>query len=284
MKRTKGLGKGLDALLPPLEKEDEKQNTLPLDSIEPLPDQPRRIFEEEKLEELARTIREKGVLSPVIVRPKGDGRYQLISGERRWRASRMAGLNAVPAIIKEVSDREAVELALIENIQRENLSPIEEARAYQKLLDLYDLKQEDLSKRLGKDRSTIANSIRLLKLPEEARIALEENRISAGHARCILSVPIEFQQAFLEEIIKKGLSVRAAEKKVKQILGSPKEKQSPEKPVDQAIQLEELRKQLRSVLSTQVKIVSGKRKGKIIIEYYNPEDLNRLTNLFLSLQ
>ena len=222
MKRTKGLGKGLDALLPPLEKEDEKQNTLPLDSIEPLPDQPRRIFEEEKLEELARTIREKGVLSPVIVRPKGDGRYQLISGERRWRASRMAGLNAVPAIIKEVSDREAVELALIENIQRENLSPIEEARAYQKVLDLYDLKQEDLSKRLGKDRSTIANSIRLLKLPEEARIALEENRISAGHARCILSVPIEFQQAFLEEIIKKGLSVRAAEKKVKQILGSPK--------------------------------------------------------------
>ena len=196
----------------------------------------------------------------------------------------MAGLSSIPAIIKEVSDREAVELALIENIQRENLSPIEEARAYQKLLDLYDLKQEDLSQRVGKDRSTIANSIRLLKLSEEARIALEENRITAGHARCILSVPIEFQQAFLKEIIQKGLSVRAAEKKVKQILGSTKKETMPEKPVDQTMQIEELRKQLRDVLSTQVKIVSGKRKGKIIIEYYNPDDLHRLTNLFLSLQ
>jgi ParB family chromosome partitioning protein len=274
MKRSKALGRGLDALIPP-----EQEGTLflcPIDSIVPHPSQPRQHFDEAKLGELVQTIKEKGVLTPVIVRSYGST-YQLVSGERRWRAAKLAGLKEIPAILREVSDREALELSLIENIQREDLTPLEEARAYQALMSLYGVTQEELARRLGKDRSTIANSLRLLKLPPEAQSALERGEITAGHARCILSVAPELQPKLLKWIITKGLSVRAAEEAARKLSASPlaRSKKKAELPPDLAW----IRDRLRSSLSTKVEIRHGKRKGAIVIEYYGLRDLERILKL-----
>jgi ParB family chromosome partitioning protein len=274
MKRSKALGRGLDALIPP-----EQEGTLflcPIDSIVPHPSQPRQHFDEAKLGELVQTIKEKGVLTPVIVRSYGTT-YQLVSGERRWRAAKLAGLKEIPAILREVSDREALELSLIENIQREDLTPLEEARAYQALMSLYGVTQEELARRLGKDRSTIANSLRLLKLPPEAQSALERGEITAGHARCILSVASELQPKLLKWIITKGLSVRAAEEAARKLSASPlaRSKKKAELPPDLAW----IRDRLRSSLSTKVEIRHGKRKGAIVIEYYGLRDLERILKL-----
>lgn len=276
MKRTKALGRGLDALIP---LEDQPAGTVflcPVDSITPHPEQPRQHFDPQRLEELVQTIKEKGVLSPVLVRSHGEG-YQLVSGERRWRAARLAGLKEIPAMLREVSDREALEISLIENLQREDLSPLEEAKAYQALMELYGMTQEELAKRLGKDRSTLANSLRLLKLPKSAQEALEREEITSGHARCILSVREDQQESFLKTILAKALSVRAAEELAR---GLSKRPQRPRvKNRELPAELVWVRDKLRSSLSTQVRIQHGPRKGAIVIEYYGNQDLQRILGL-----
>lgn len=279
MKRSKGLGRGLDALIPPVEAEGERTFMCPVSAISPAPGQPRRRFDEGKLEELMKTIRERGVLSPVLVRPSGEG-YELISGERRWRAAKLAGLEQIPVIVRPVSDREALEISLIENIQREDLSPLEEAHAYQALLDLYGVTHEQLAARLGRDRSTITNSLRLLKLSPSVQRALEEGGISAGHARCFLGVPAELHEALLRQVKGKGLSVRATER-LAGALSRPR-RSSERRRVMLSGHLQDVRDKLRSFLGTQVKIVEGRKKGQIIIDYYGKDDLNRLLGILLS--
>jgi ParB family transcriptional regulator, chromosome partitioning protein len=279
MKRSKGLGRGLDALIPPEERNEGYIFMCPVETISPHPGQPRQTFDPDKLEELVQTIHQKGVLSPVIVRSFGEG-YQLISGERRWRAAKLAGLHRIPAILRDVSDRDALELSLIENIQREDLRPIEEARAYRSLLDLHGGTQEDLARRLGKDRSTVANALRLLKLPPSVQDLLQQNRITPGHARCLLAVPPENQNGLLEAILTKDLSVRETERLVQALCAPGKTRIRPAP--EPTIHLDRVRDRLRSALSTQVKIIQGKRKGRIVIEYYNPKDLDRITDLLLT--
>lgn len=276
MKRTRALGRGLDALIPLEEQPGGAVFLCPVDSITPHPEQPRQRFDPERLAELVQTVKEKGVLSPVLVRSHGDG-YQLVSGERRWRAAKLAGLREIPAILREVSDREALEISLIENIQREDLSPLEEARAYQALMELHGTTQEELAKRLGKDRSTLANSLRLLKLPKVAQEALERDEITAGHARCILSVRPEQQESLLQAILAKGLSVRAAEEMARSWSRRPQ--RSGPKPKELPPELAWIRDKLRSTLSTQVRIQQGRRKGRIVIEYYGSQDLERILRL-----
>ena len=281
MRTRRGLGKGLDALIPPSEDQEDRTSFLcHVDAISPHPDQPRQSFDPQKMEELVQTVREKGILSPVIVRSVGSG-YQLISGERRWRAAKLAGMERVPAILREVSDREALELSLIENIQREDLKPLEEALAYQRLLQLHGGTQEELAQRVGKDRSTVANALRLLRLPRPAQEALENGFITPGHARCLLAVSPDAQERLLREILAKDLSVRATEKLAK-IIGKSSGRVSQPRTAS-SVHVEEIRARLRSLLATQVRIIEGKRKGKIIIEYYNREDLNRILMLFMSI-
>jgi ParB family chromosome partitioning protein len=232
------------------------------------------------MDELVQTVREKGVLAPIIVRPSGDG-YQLISGERRWQAAKMAGLEQVPAIRSNVSSREALELSIIENVQREDLTPLEEARAFDMLLGLYDMTHDELAQRVGKDRSTITNALRLLGLSESVQVALEQGDITAGHARCFLSFPVDLHETLLKAIKSKDLSVRATEKLSKDLMRPPvKPAPSPPQP---SIHLDEVRNKLRSILSTQVRIIPGKKRGKIVIEYYTEDDLNRLVELLSSL-
>lgn len=276
MKRTRALGRGLDALIPPEEQAGGMAFLCPVDAITPHPGQPRQRFDPEKLQELVQTIRQKGVLSPVMVRSHGEG-YQLISGERRWRAAKLAGLREIPAILREVSDREALELSLIENIQREDLGPLEEARAYQALLELHGTTQEELAQRLGRDRSTLANALRLLKLPKQAQEALETGEITPGHARCILSVGPEQQIALLRAILSRGLSVRAAESLARNLAQKRNKRDSKGK--DLPPHLAWVRDRLRSSLSTQVRIQHGRRRGAIVIEYYGDQDLERILRL-----
>ncbi len=276
MKHRKALGRGLDALIPLEDKPEGIVFLCPVDSIKPHPEQPRQRFDSQRLEELVQTIKEKGVLSPVLVRSHGDG-YQLVSGERRWRAAKMAGLREIPAILREVSDREALEISLIENIQREDLSPLEEAKAFQALMELHGTTQEELAKRLGKDRSTLANSLRLLKLPKAAQEALDRGEITAGHARCILSVKGDQQVMLLRAILEKGLSVRASEELARTL--NKRSQSSPSKVKELPPELLWVRDKLRSALSTQVRIRHGRKKGSIIIEYYGDKDLERILRL-----
>jgi ParB family chromosome partitioning protein len=282
MKRPRGLGKGLDALIPPAEAPEESSIfSCPVDAISPHPDQPRKRFDNKKLHELVHTIQTNGVLSPVLVRPLSHG-YQLISGERRWRAAKMAGMEHIPAIVREISDREALELSLIENLQREDLTPLEEATAYHTLLELHHLTHEELARRLGRDRSTITNALRLMKLDKAVQQALENGHISAGHARALLPLPSEAQRALLKEIIEKDLSVRTTEQRTKTYGKRPPTKTLPAPP--SSPHLEEIRTRLRATLSTQVKIFDGKKKGKIVIEYYNKDDLHRIVERLLASQ
>jgi ParB family chromosome partitioning protein len=276
MKRTKALGRGLDALIPLEEQPGGMAFLCPVDAITPHPGQPRQRFDPEKLQELVQTIREKGVLSPILVRSHGEG-YQLISGERRWRAAKMAGLKEIPAILREVSDQEALELSLIENIQREDLSPLEEARAYQALMELHNTTQEELAKRLGKDRSTLANALRLLKLPKPAQEALDKGQITPGHARCILSVKNEQQETLLRAILARGLSVRAAEDMSRALARAPQKSRTKSQQLPPEVAW--IRDRLRARLSTRVRIQHGRRKGAILIEYYGPQDLERILRL-----
>jgi ParB family transcriptional regulator, chromosome partitioning protein len=277
------LGKGLGALLPEFGQTEPKTLLYcGIEEIIPNRSQPRKYFDESKLQELAESIKEKGVLEPLIVRRTGQG-YELIVGERRWRAAQKAGLKEVPVVVKEAERREALEISLIENLQREDLNPIEAAEAFKHLIEEFNISQEDLSKRIGKDRTTIANALRLLKLPIEIRNQLLQNRITSGHARAILSLESkEKQKELCALIIKKGLSVREAEALAKRWSERPKKATTPAKRKgDLESQLNSLQDSLRKYLGTKVKITQKGKKGEIEIEYYSHQELERIVEAIL---
>ncbi len=269
------LGRGLDALIP---KGDNLEGYIvaSINELKPNMFQPRKDFDDETISELASSIKEKGILQPLVVRTISGG-YEIIAGERRWRAAQRAGITRVPVIIKEATDREVLELALIENLQREDLNPLEEAVAYQQLIDEFELTHEDISRQIGKDRSTITNQLRLLKLPEEAKKALIAGDITAGHARAILSIEssAEAREA-LKAIQKQKLSVRKTEQLIQNI---SKRKKKDAKPRSDDIYIRQITDELKKSLSTQVRIVDKQGKGKIEIDYYSNEELERLTSI-----
>jgi ParB family chromosome partitioning protein len=272
------LGKGLGALIPDIEKEDRKNFFLcGIEEISPSKYQPRKGFDEVKLDELAASIKEKGIIEPLIVR-KIDGGYELIVGERRWRAAQRAGIKEVPVILRDVTPGEALELALIENLQREDLNPLEEAEAYKRLMDEFHHTQEELAKRIGKDRTTVANAVRLLKLPEEIKASLSDESITNGHARALLGLDTpDEQKAACKEIIKRGLSVRETERLVKRIALRKSKPDADLRPSrEEDLLIRNLEETLRRFLGTQVRIPKKGRKGKIEIEFYSDEDLERI--------
>lgn len=273
LKKT-GLGKGMGALLPVMEKEQTSYFICPIEDIKPNRAQPRKTFTSDKLEELAASIREQGVIQPLVVIKKG-AHYEIIAGERRWRAAQKAGLHEVPVVIQDVSENTALEMALIENIQREDLNAIEEAHAYRALMEKIDLSQEEMAKRVGKDRSTVANSLRLLKLPEDIQRDIITETISMGHARALLALEQpELLRKAREEIIKKHLSVRGAEALVKK-LKDP----SPKKTRTQEREVSDLVEQLKKKFRTKVEIKSGGRCGKIEISFSGKDELSRIIEL-----
>jgi ParB family chromosome partitioning protein len=269
------LGRGLDALIP-TERAGYGYMLLGIEEMRPNAYQPRKDFDEEGIEELAASIQEKGIIQPLVVR-KGESGFEIIAGERRWRAAQRVGVTKVPVIIKDVSDREAIELALVENLQREDLNPIEEAAAYEQLIGDFGLTHDEISKRIGKERSTITNQLRLLKLPDEVKQALIKGEITTGHARAILSLQSSSQSKDVLESIKRDkLSVRKTEKLV-QRLSEQKEKVIKLYDVDPYIQ--HLTDDLKKTLGTQVKIIDKNGKGRIEIEYYSKNELERLIEI-----
>lgn len=282
MARKGGLGRGLDALIPvgatpPI---TDGSTFIAVERIIPNPLQPRSDFDREGLEELAASIREHGVLQPLIVTHDTlSGQYILIAGERRLMASKIAGLEKVPVVVREVSEQQRLELALIENIQRSDLSPLDTARAYQLLVDQFNLTHEDIAVRVGKSRVAVTNTLRLLKLPEKILQYLADEKISEGHARVLLSLPTpQAQQAVVEMIIHQSLSVRQTEELVQKYAGQ-KPAAQPAKAVDPEICA--LEQQLRDRLGTKVKINHGKKGGTLLIHYYSPEELDSLISRFL---
>ena len=278
------LGRGLDALLgdSSLHTQEGGSVTLPISQVEPGLNQPRKHFDEETLAELSESIRQHGVLQPLTVRRLASGYYQIIAGERRWRAARMAGLTEVPAMIIEADDRKVMELGLIENLQREDLNPIEEAAGYRSLIQDYGLTQDEAARRVSKSRPAVANTMRLLSLPQEVQWLIEQGNLSAGHGRALLSLSdAEAQIAFAEEIMEKKYSVREAEERIRQMLreGIPQEtKSNPTR-----IYFKEAERQLTAGLGRRVTISQGKKKGKIALEYYDREDLEDLMKALESL-
>lgn len=283
--KKRGLGKGLSALIQDKEKvdsligdsssRDEAVVALPLSKITPKPDQPRKIFQEEALDELAQSIKENGVIQPIIVRKLADG-HEIIAGERRWRAAREAGLDEIPCIIREIDDITADRISLIENVQRENLNPIEEAQAYKRIMKEYSLKQDELAKAVGKSRSYISNNMRLLNLDERVVQYIYEGKISGGHGKALLGIKNKDEQVkAAERIIQFGLNVRDTETNVKKKKRIRSKKQKENYIID-------LEDQLMSALGTKVTLNTGRKSGKIEIEYYNDDDLERLIDLITS--
>lgn len=272
------LGKGLEALISsrtvPIE-EKAGVISLRIDDIIASTYQPRGEFKKEKMAELIMSIKEKGLVEPILVRAKGD-KYELIAGERRWRAAKEAGLGNLPVIIRDVSDREALELSLIENIQREDLNPLEEAKAYESLMQQFSLGQEEIAKAVGKDRSTISNTIRLLKLPQEVQAEIRKENLSMGHARALLSLedPIK-QKLIARRIVRKGLSVRETETLVKKDIGGVKGS----KQQAQEVYLSRIAEELKRIFGTKVSISGKSHKGKIEISYYSNDDLTRILDI-----
>ncbi len=274
-KNPKGLGRGLGALLG-----EEVWNAgetasgrldLPISQVETNSSQPRRLFDDEALEELAESIRQHGIIQPLAVRRLSSGYYQIIAGERRWRAARLAGLETVPAIVIEADDRTAAELTMIENLQRQDLNPIEEAEGFQTLIRTYHMSQEEAANRVGKSREAVANTLRLLNLSEPVRKLVENGTLSAGHARALLSLSAAQQLKAAEAVAAGGLSVRQTEALVRRM--TSEKKSTPPGTVDYTA---EAQKELSSRLGRGVKIVNGRRKGRIELEYYGLDDLNDL--------
>ena len=281
MANERGLGRGLGALLgdAALQSQEGGSLSLPISQVEPSQKQPRKRFEEEALQDLADSIRANGIIQPLTVRRLSSGYYQIIAGERRWRAAKLAGLTEVPAVIIEADDRKTMELALIENLQREDLNPIEEANGYKSLMEDYGLTQEEAAKRVGKSRPAVANALRLLALPDPVCQLLEEGKLSAGHARAILAVPSgETQMKLAKKVVADGLSVRQTESLAKRLAEGAKEAPAP-KGDDLSIYDRAAEKDLGARLGRKVHIVRGRRKGRIELEYYDPEDLNALLDL-----
>ena len=281
MANERGLGRGLGALLgdAALQSQEGGSLSLPISQVEPGLKQPRKRFEDEALHDLADSIRTHGIIQPLTVRRLSSGYYQIIAGERRWRAAKLAGLTEVPAVIIEADDRKTMELALIENLQREDLNPIEEANGYKSLMEDYGLTQEEAAKRVGKSRPAVANALRLLALPDPVCQLLEEGKLSAGHARAILAVPSgEAQMKLAKKVVADGLSVRQTESLAKRLAEGAKEAPAP-KGDDLSIYDRAAEKDLGARLGRKVHIVRGRRKGRIELEYYDPEDLNTLLDL-----
>jgi ParB family chromosome partitioning protein len=281
MKR-KALGKGLSALLPEVpEPSGGELLEIDIKRIDPNPQQPRQRMESTKLQELSRSLQQEGLMQPLVVRKTGS-RYQLIAGERRWRAARMAGLTRVPAIVREVDDDRLLELALIENVQREDLNPIEEAGAYRRLVTDLGLSQEQVADKVGKDRSTVANQLRLLRLPEPIRSAIARQELSPGHARPLLAVPdTSAQVQMAREIIGKGLSVREVERLVKVYSKASKPEKKGAGAAKSDPNTREAEDKLRMVLGTKVRIARKGRGGQMEIAFYSEEELGRIYEILL---
>lgn len=278
----KALGRGLGALLPtrpsvqPLGPTfEESPQTVPIESIDPNPLQPRRIFQAERLEELAQSIRTNGIIQPLVVRRAGD-RYQLVAGERRWRASKLAQIARVPVVIRDIPDERLLEITLIENIQREDLNPIETAVAFERMMRELVLNPEQIGQRTGKDRTTIINLVRLLQLPEDLQQLVAERRLSAGHARCLLSLPtIQLQREVAEKSVAQGWSVRQIERTTRKMMEGRQPKHVDEADTDPNVKA--AIQEMERVLGTRVRIIEkAKQKGRIEIEFYSSEDLDRI--------
>ena len=285
MASNKGLGRGLGALLGDLEPEiaeNSPYKLLPIYKIEPNPDQPRRDFSEVELQALSESIAEHGIIQPLTVRELPSGYYQIIAGERRWRAARMANLMEIPVVIVEADDKKAMELALIENLQRQDLNPVEEAMGYQSLMSDFGLTQDAAAQRVGKSRSAVANALRLLQLPETILQKIRDGLLTAGHARAILVIKTEKKQLeAAQKIIALGLSVRQAELLCKNMSREPEPVREPIFAVDY---LAECEKSLSKHLGRGVKIVNGKRKGRFELEFYGEEDLQVLLDALMKLK
>ena len=286
MASQKGLGRGLGALLGDFDQEITEKSPyqlLPIHKIEPNRSQPRQDFDEEELQSLSESIAIHGVLQPLTVRQLPSGYYQIIAGERRWRAARMAGLSEVPVVVIEADDKKTMELALIENLQRQDLNPVEEALGYRTLMEEYGLTQEETSQRVGKSRSAVANALRLLSMNEELLEKVRCGELSPGHARAVLSVKNEKKQKeAAQKIIALGLSVRQAELLCKNLSKEPEPKK--EAPVFAVNYIGECEKNLSKHLGRGVKIVNGKRKGRFELEFYGDEDLQNLLDALMSLK
>ena len=285
MASNKGLGKGLGALLGDFEEitaEKSAYQMLPIYKVEPNPDQPRRDFDEKELAALADSISIHGILQPLTVRELPSGYFQIIAGERRWRAARIAELRELPAVIIEADDRKVMELALIENLQRQDLNPVEEAMGYQTLMQEYGLTQEDTAKQVGKSRPAVANALRLLNLSDKVLEMLRKGELSAGHARAILSLKTQkLQEAAAQKIAALGLSVRQAEQLCKNMSKEPAPVKEPTLAVDYVAECE---KSLSKHLGRGVKIVSGKRKGRFELEFYGQDDLQVLLDALMKIE
>ena len=286
MPPKKGLGKGMGALIPieeEIQVESSAYRLLPLHKVEPNPGQPRHIFDDEELQALADSISLHGVVQPLTVREVSPGYFQIIAGERRWRAARLAGLSEIPAVVIEADDRKVMELALIENLQRQDLNPIEEALGYRSLMEDYSLTQEEVSTQVGKSRPAVANALRLLLLPEAIVEMVQQGQLTAGHARAILSVKTEKKQLeAARKIVNLGLSVRQAESLCKNLAKEPSLKQQT---ITLAVDyVAECEKSLSKQLGRGVKIVNGKRKGRFELEFYGPEDLQVLLDALMKIK
>lgn len=296
MNNKKGLGRGLEELLSVFDEENDKQEVeayssqtksqkstsgvmeIALDEIVANPNQPRKIFNEEALNELAQSIKMHGVIQPIVVNERDDGKYLIIAGERRWRASKIADMESIPAIVKRYTEKQVKELSLIENLQREDLNPVEAARAIKQLMEEYKFTQEMVADRIGKSRPAIANTLRLLSLPQDILAMVEENRLSAGHARCLVAVSdANVQYKFATMSADNKMSVRDLEKQIRNYL-SPKPAKIKER-VEQSIELKELVNEMQRAFSTKVSVIGNDHKGRIYIDYYSRDDLDRICDI-----
>lgn len=275
-KKPSGLGRGLGALLGDdvMKTESSGSLSLPISQVETCSSQPRKRFDDESLQELADSILQHGIIQPLTVRKLSSGYYQIIAGERRWRAARLAGLQEVPVIVIEADDRKVAELAMIENLQREDLNPMEEAAGFQSLIESYHMTQEEAAQRVGKSRSAVTNALRLLGLTPSVRKLVEEGKLSAGHARALVPLSPSLQESAANAIVSGGLSVRQTEALVKRLSAEKKEAQ--DKDPDEVDYLAEAQNELKARLCRGVKIVPGRKKGRIELEYYGVDDLNDL--------
>ena len=286
-KKERGLGKGLGALLgdAALQNQEGGSVSLPLSQVQPGQNQPRKYFDDEALHDLSESIRQYGVIQPLTVRRLSSGYYQIIAGERRWRAARLAGLQEIPAIIIEADDKKVMELGLIENLQREDLNPMEEAKGYQVLMEEHGMTQENVAERMGKSRPAIANALRLLALPDAVQLLLERGELSPGHGRALLTLPRgEAQKKLAQRIVKEGLSVRQTETLAKQLAKKEEEKPKAPSADPMGIYRDAAAKELSDGWGRKVSITMGAKRGKVEFEFYDDEDLTRLLDTFASLQ
>lgn len=282
-KRTNRLGRGLSALIPDISTEIDKKDiiTIDLKNIYPNQDQPRRVFDEEKIKILSESIKNYGVLQPIVLKPDDKGKYMIIAGERRYRASKLARKSDIPAVIKDIPMKDIMEIALIENLQREELNPIEEALAYRSLIKNYEVTQEEISEAVGKSRPHITNTLRLLNLPQKIMDMIDQGQITAGHGKALLRVNDEnLQLELANKVIAEELSVRATEALAKKIC-EDNIKEVPKKSKEKDVFIVDVEEKLRNIFGTKVNISLGKKKGKIEIEYYNEDDLNNIVSMLL---